>query len=377
MPHILHFMSRLRKLCNSATKRRSVKLSLVHKEDLVLLQNFIYKSHQGIDINLITIRQPTHAYFSDACPARLGGYNDRGTAWRWPIPHRLQCRASINMLEHVASTIGLWMDILVGNLPPLSCSILLSDNTTSAGWLGKSNFVDQGDGRAHSLAKLQVAWAHAARFMEKNIHEYSQWFPGKDNIIADALSRDFHLSDNQLTQLIRSHLPPQPCQLFTIVPMPPKIACWLCAWLQQLPENHQRQEVHQPSNLQLGNDGTHFFSQLIFPTTLTSKPSNSQKGSSSYPPLLKPSDQQNSLSPQLINWVRTQSAMPSTMWLRPSGTDNIRTPGSTQMANLHDFHQRNTKDTATRIPIPNNKKHFQPRSFSNCTGTNLPSEVEP
>ena len=90
MPHILHFMSRLRKLRTSATKRRSVKLSLVHKEDLVLLHKFLYKAHQGIDINLITFRQPTHAYFSDACPTGLGGYNDRGTAWRWQIPHHLQ-----------------------------------------------------------------------------------------------------------------------------------------------------------------------------------------------------------------------------------------------------------------------------------------------
>ena len=281
------------------------------------------------------------------------------------------------MLEHVASTIGPWMDILMGDLQPLSCSISLTDSTTSAGWLRKSNFVDHGDDKKHSLAKIQVSRAHAARFIDNDIREYSQWFPGKDNIIADALSRDFHLSAPQLTQLIRSHLPPQHRQLFTIVPLPPKIDCWLCAWLQQLPENHQRQEVHQPSNLPLGNGGTKFLSPLIFPTTRTSKPSSSQKGSSSYQHLPKPSDQPNSLSPQFIDWVRTQSAMPSTMWLRPSGTDNTPTPGSTPTANLRDFYQRNTKDIATRIPIPNNKKHFQPRSSLNCIDTNPPSEVEP
>ena len=91
----------------------------------------------------------------------LGGYNDRGKAWRWAIPRHLQRQASINMLEHVASIIGPWIDILADELPPHSCSISLTNNTTSAGWLRKSNFADNDDKAQHLLSKLQAACSHA------------------------------------------------------------------------------------------------------------------------------------------------------------------------------------------------------------------------
>ena len=351
-------MGRIRKLCLSATKRRSVKLSLVHKEDLTLLQKYLYKAHQGININLVTFRQPTHAYFSDACPAGLGGYNDRGKAWRWEIPHHLRRRASINMLEHVASIIGPWIDILADDLPPQSCSISLTDNTTSAGWLRKSNFADDNDKTPHMLAKLHVARSHASRFIDHDIKEYSQWFPGKENIIADALSRDFHLSDKHLTDIVRSSLPLQNRQLFYVAPLPQKIVCWLSAWLQQLPANHLPHEAHQPSNLQPGLDGSSFFNPLIFPTTHISSQLAPTTEYSSSPPLPTPSAQQSSLSPQFIDWVKTQCAIPSIMWLRPSGTTNTLTHASTLTGNLHAFYQHSTKATNPKTPNQSNKKHY-------------------
>ena len=93
--------------------------------------------------------------------------------------------------------------------PPHSCSISMTDNTTSSGWLRKSNFAETGEKAPHLLAKLQVARSHANRFIDHDIKEYSQWFPCKANLIADALSRDFHLSNTQLTALVRSSLQPQ------------------------------------------------------------------------------------------------------------------------------------------------------------------------
>ena len=172
------------------------------------------------------------------------------------------------MLEHLASTIGPWIDILNHSLPRLSCSISLTDNTTSAGWLRKSNFHDTDDTTRHMSAKLQVACSHAARFLKHDIREYSQWFPGKDNILADSLSRDFHLSDSELTQLLLSFPPLQTRLHFNIVPLPPRIISWISAWLQQLPVNHTQQEAHRPSNIELGKDGQHSCNPLIFPTTV-------------------------------------------------------------------------------------------------------------
>lgn len=241
MLNILHFMGRVWQLCISASKWRSVKLSLVHTEDITLLHEFMSKAHTGIDINLITFWTPTHAYFSDACPSGIGGYNDRGKAWQWSIPHHLRHSASINM-------------------------------TSGAGWLRKSNFADKGDHPYFLHAKLQAACSHVARFIKHNIWKYSQWFPCKDNIIADSLSRNFHLLTAALTSLNHSFLPQQSCQLFITATLPQKIVCWLCAWLQQLPVNRQPHKAHQQSNLQYGQDGKNSYSPLIFPTTLTYNP---------------------------------------------------------------------------------------------------------
>ena len=48
--------------------------------------DFLTHAKQGIDMNLITYRRPTHVYRSDSCPAGLGGYSHAGFAWRYPLP---------------------------------------------------------------------------------------------------------------------------------------------------------------------------------------------------------------------------------------------------------------------------------------------------
>ena len=51
--------------------------------------------------------------------------------------------------------------------------------------------------------------------------------PGKNNIIADSLSRDFHLSDKSLTTLILPFLPQQDHNNFKILTHPRNITSWL------------------------------------------------------------------------------------------------------------------------------------------------------
>ena len=108
--------------------------------------------------------------------------------------------------------------------------------------------------------------------LNHNIREYSQWFPGRDNIVADALSRDFHLSDDQLTKLIVSTFSSQTPTNFNIVPLPREIDSWICALLQQMPESPQPLEGHTPSKLSHGIDGDNSLLPLIFPMTHISNP---------------------------------------------------------------------------------------------------------
>jgi len=159
-------MGRLRQLELSAARRRKIKIRKTHIDNLKLCLKFLQKCHEGVNINLTTFRTPTHAYFSEACPAGIGGYNHMGKAWRWKLPEDLKFRATINMLEHVSSTIGPWIDIIDQNLPQMSCVVSIADSTTSAGWLRKSNFNDDGDTDKHMLGKFQTARSHALRMLK-------------------------------------------------------------------------------------------------------------------------------------------------------------------------------------------------------------------
>jgi hypothetical protein len=92
------------------------------------------------------------------------------------------------------------MDKLSNSIDTESCILSQTDSSSAAGWLKKSNFNDN----ANDTVKMTTA-RHLARLMiEAHSCLYSQWFAGEENVVADCLSRDFHLSEFQLTQLINS-----------------------------------------------------------------------------------------------------------------------------------------------------------------------------
>ena len=303
LPQILHFMGRLRILSQSATKRRKVKLKPVHIDDLELCLQFLHIVKKGVNLNLITFRQPTHVYFSDACPAGIGGYNSQGNAWRWYIPKHLQFRATINMLEHISSIVGPWIDIIHNRLPPLSCILAMTDSTTSSGWLRKSNFHDSGDTKSQMNGKLRAARSHALRMIKHQIREYSQWFPGRQNHIADSLSRDFDLLDSELISLYRSKFNSQLHQRFNIAPLPQKIASWICSWLQKMSEQPRLHEAHQTSALARGIDGPSFSSPSICPLISIWTPCHNVTKSTFSQPSLMQYDELNSQTQRFLDWV--------------------------------------------------------------------------
>ena len=56
--------------------------------------------------------------------------------------------------------------------------------------------------------------------METNVNNYSQWFPGNDNGVSDALSRDDDRSDEELTNILWHFVLSQVSSLLDIVPLP-------------------------------------------------------------------------------------------------------------------------------------------------------------
>ncbi len=138
-------------------------------------------------MNQIAFRKPTHVYWSDSCPAGIGGYSHEGFAWRWKIPSVLQFRASNNLLEHVAAVITPWVDIIAKRLQEGDCALSMTDSTTSKVWLQKSNFREENDFIQASV-RIQVAQDHAQRYLDLGIKDFSQWFPGRLDKVADSLS---------------------------------------------------------------------------------------------------------------------------------------------------------------------------------------------
>ena len=179
------------------------------RQDLMLMLKFLDKAHVGIDMNLISYRRPTHIYRSDSCPFGLGGYSDEGFAWRFEIPLDLRFRASNNLLEFMASIISPWIDIIAERLSKGDCALSMTDSTTSAGWIRKTNFKEDILDPIEAKTRIKIARHHALVFIEKDIKEYSQWFEGEKNPVADALSREFKRPDTELTNILRSLFPSQ------------------------------------------------------------------------------------------------------------------------------------------------------------------------
>ena len=66
-----------------------------------------------------------------------------------------------------------------------------TDSTTSEGWTRKTNFREDGEEPIQeATVRIKIARSHATRLLNNNIKDYSQWFAGKENDVADALSRE-------------------------------------------------------------------------------------------------------------------------------------------------------------------------------------------
>ena len=321
IPLARHYLSRLRfALGKARNKWVYIPISKRLQHDLELWQKFLTDAYEGISMNLLTFRQPTHLYRTDSCELGLGGLSSVGKGWRWIIPLWLRGRAHIGLLEFLAEIVSIWLDIHDGDISAEDCALSMGDSTNAIGWVKKSNFLEEGETHHDQTAKLRASRKLAELAMGQKVKLYSQWFPGADNIIPDSLSRDWHLSDTELIALLTHLLPNQIHPNFRIVPIPKEIDSFLCSVLSDLPFNTARQTKHKTSGFGLGNSGM----SSCPPSALTAMSSwrhlMNGTGKSYASPSAKPFEAQPSaLDPESLNLLQEQSGIPWDMWHRPSG----------------------------------------------------------
>jgi hypothetical protein len=221
-------------------------------EDLKLLHNvFLPKIATGISLNLTSFWRPSYICWSDACPQGMGGYDFMGRAWRFQIPPDLRQAVlkQNNSLEFVASILSVWVAIQNEYAEKETCFLALSDNLSAVGWLHKANM-----DKSKNLPLHLAARKYAEVFMEAERCVYSQHINGIYNNVADALSRRFDLTDEDLTKFIHLSFPSQVPRAFKIYPLPQNLSSWAICWLQKYNEITEIRKTQETRKLESGKD---------------------------------------------------------------------------------------------------------------------------
>jgi hypothetical protein len=340
IPQARHFLGRIRTAKHKASKRRQAHLSPAVQADLSLWLSFLAAAGQGIDMNLLTFRHPTHVSRADACEHGLGGYSlVTGKAWRFEIPIHLRLRTSLNSLEHLATYIQLAFEASTSpGLPPQSVILTGTDSTTAAGWLHHSSF-DDSTPDSPSL-RLLVARATAQLLLDQSSVLFPKWFAGKENQVADSLSRDHHLANDVLFSLLCSSFPSQIPKGFEICPLPRKLYSQIMTWLHKLPPSLQSPKV--PTRSGIDTSPTTAPSSNGWSSTMTH--SSTPSCLSAAPVSLVPSPMLTAtedfpLLRALIHEHQELVETPSTLWLRPIGLTSVAAPATTPVGNSQNFYQ--------------------------------------
>ena len=226
VPFGKYFLNRLRRRLARVRNRRYKTTIFEQKEidDLILWKKLLFHACiNGIDLNHVNFTKPSITCYSDACEYGMGGYIVRGPAWRFKIPDELLGYFSINFLEFLAAVLTIELAIEWKNDKNYPHRILsFTDNSSTLSWLFRANF-DPSSHEAHENVARSLAWLCTSN----NTSLFSQHIPGIKNSISDALSRDFHLSNLDLTDIILSHLPKQVHSQFKIVSHPRDISSWM------------------------------------------------------------------------------------------------------------------------------------------------------
>jgi hypothetical protein len=319
IPTARHFMNRIRKCLRPNGKPwYRIKLPQTVRADLLLWLDFLEQAHLGISMNNIASRMPDRILLTDACPAGMGGYSiSSGTAWRFTVPPEYSTVLSNNLLEFLASTIGIRLELPVAATPVDlgPCILALGDNSSGIGWLHKSNF-DQENQAGHET----VARSLSRNLMQSHSVVFPVHIPGKKNIVADFLSRHSSWTDQDLSNHCHTHFHSQIPQTFEVKPLPNELVSWIWQMLQLATSSSTASKRALSRNTTAhGHAGVNSSSASAWSTTCSSTASVLPAANSSLSDSSKPCEMPNLQTTVRSLWETALSGTPSSNWLRPSG----------------------------------------------------------
>jgi hypothetical protein len=334
-----HFLSTLRGALYRAeeSQHQTTKITQEEAADLTLWLHFLELVRKGISLNLLVCREPNTLLRTDGAPYGIGGYSLKtGIAWRIQIPIEFQGRLSQNFIEYLGCAVGIKVAIMTGEIEPEDCVMSLTDNTSAMGWLRKSNFAPNSEQDLHFRLSRDLA----QMTLKHGFCLYSQWFAGVENVVADALSRWFHLSDDELSLKLRLLYPEQVPASFKILQLPPEFISAVSYWEQAPRPTPASNKAPTTPKTATGNAGPHSWAGSTSPTTPSSESSVLPSASASWEPSPMPFAPANSAeaASEMTRLLRQVAAPPSAVWQRPSPQRDFQTPGRDPMEKWYNFY---------------------------------------
>ena len=270
----------------------------------------------GRSINHITFTCPQVFCVSDASEFGIGGFNSEGFAWRWEIPPTQRGFFSLNMLEFLASYLTIRMtlkQIVTTDIKHQGIKIqALTDSSCALSWILKGG-------------ADEVTRALATDLMEFNSSLCANHIPGKNNIIADSLSRDFHIPKGTLIkEMYRKHGDLMP-RNFKIFNLEQADISWICSITPSQRAKQVSVTRRSRSKIAHGLNGQAFLKPPTSEDAFWRTKTDLKKSAS----LLRSRSRLDiiTLAERLkLPFEETPSELQSLKWERPSGRMDLPTP---------------------------------------------------
>lgn len=200
------FFSRLRYRLKIAIRHDRAFLQPGEIEDLRLIRNTIDTlSKEGRSLNHVSMTIPSLFLKQDASTSvGIGGFMDLGFGWRIIFHPKILELFHINTLEHMAGVVNIWMAIKLLNIDGDGNGMKFldqSDNMTAVAWMLRSTYYEK-ENRPEAILREIMARHLADLLFKSDTGSYLQHIRGIDNIIADILSRNRNLTNNEIRLLI-------------------------------------------------------------------------------------------------------------------------------------------------------------------------------